>query len=133
MSLLFIYGCGSSVNNTTNSKMLNGKWMLTSLNDKQIVKEQAGKEMPYLEFNLTTNNVGGSTGCNDLNGKVVVAGDDITFSGMSSTKMECSDAKYETEFIGMIFHAETMKYKIDNNTLSITKTGKVVMTLKKAE
>jgi len=113
--------------------MLNGKWLLTTLNSQEIVKEKAGKEMPYLEFDLIKNYVGGSTGCNDLSGKVVITGDDITFSDMSKTKMECPDAKYEDEFVGMIFHAETMKYKIDKSILSITKNEKVVMTFKKSE
>jgi heat shock protein HslJ len=131
--LTFIFGCSSSVNITDNSKMLNGKWLLTTLNSQEIVKEKAGKEMPYLEFDLIKNYVGGSTGCNDLSGKVVITGDDITFSDMSKTKMECPDAKYEDEFVGMIFHAETMKYKIDKSILSITKNEKVVMTFKKSE
>ena len=69
IGLLFISGCSSSVKNT-DVNVINGKWLLQSINDKEIVKEQAGKQIPFLQFN-SNGQVGGNTGCNDLSGKEV--------------------------------------------------------------
>ena len=129
--LFFIYGCTSSVTDTAAS--LDGKWLLKTLNEEKIIKEKAGREMPYLNFNLKNNSVSGNTGCNDLGGKIVVTSDKINFSDMSMTKIACSDAEYELKFVDNIFNAEPVKYKIENNVLTLLEDGKVIMTFEKTK
>jgi hypothetical protein len=49
------------------------------------------------------------------------------------TKMECENAKYENEFVNIIFHSDAVKLKIDNGTMTFSKNDIVVMIFKKSE
>ena len=92
--LIFIYSCSSSDNKHYTEKTLSHHWFLRVLNDKQVLKEKAGKQIPYLDLNMYENSVTGNTGCNDITGKVDLEDHNITFRNMSMTKMNCSDAEY---------------------------------------
>jgi len=128
--LLFISGCTSSTTGVQDT-LLNGKWVLQTINNKEVVLEKTGGEIPYLDFNVKLYLVTGSTGCNVLRGKIYVNSDEITFSEMSMTKIFCSDAEYEVPITGFLFHSEPLGYKVNNNVLTFTKKDKVVMTFKK--
>jgi heat shock protein HslJ len=129
---LFLFsGCTSSRDNAGSS--LYSKWILKTMDEKTIVDENTGGSPLYLSFNEKEKSVGGSTGCNILDGKIDVTSSEITFSAMAMTKMNCNDAKYEQNFVGYLFHAEPLKYKIGNDLLTLTKDGKVIMTFEKAK
>lgn len=117
---------------SVNSLYIN-TWVLQTLNGKEVVKEKAGKEIPFLKFNLKDSGATGNTGCNDVYGKAIVTGDEITFSEMIMTKMFCSDAQYEQEFVDVLFYKGALKYKIDGGNLSLFKDGAEVMVLKKKD
>ena len=131
ISLLIYSGCGSSGKGVQTS-LLNGKWILQTLNNKEVVAEKSGGEIPYLSFNIKLNSVTGSTGCNIINGKTDITGIEITFSDMSMTKINCTNAEYEMEFVNFIFHANPLQYKISNNILTISKNDKIIMTFRKS-
>ncbi len=113
--------------------LLNNIWMLQTLNEKEVVKEKAGHEMPYLEFHLNDNSVTGNTGCNTFSGKALVTPDEITFSDVSVTKMSCTDAQYEQDILNIVFYKGALKYKMDNESLLIFRDDAVVMVLKKKD
>ena len=124
----------SSFNKIEIDSLIYQKWILKKLNGKEDVKEKAGKDIPYLEFHLNDKSVSGYTGCNSLNGKALITEDEISFSGMSTTKMMCRNNKfgrYEQEIKEIIFYEAPLKYKIDSGVLSIYKDGAEVMFLER--
>ena len=129
--LSLIFGCSSSGTGVQND-LLNGKWILQKINDKEVILEKSGGEIPYLNFNVKLNLISGSTGCNIMDGKTLVTSDEITFSGMSMTKIFCPDAEYEVSITGYLFNSAPLKYKVSNNELTLSKDDKVVMTFKKS-
>jgi heat shock protein HslJ len=128
--LVFSSGCNNE-NKTSTKKMLNGKWMLKTINGKEVVKNKTGGNMPFLDFNLTAGTVSGFTGCNDLDGKISVTETEITFSDMSMSKIYCPDANYEYEIVGFLFHSEPINFSIYNDLLTLAKNEKAEMTFKK--
>ena len=112
--------------------MLPGFWSLKTLNGKEIDRNRTGEGFPYLEFNLTTDTVSGHTGCNNIEGNISVTDSLITFSNMSTSKMFCPDAEYEKDIINITFHSDPVKYKIDNNLLTFSRSGKEIMTFEGA-
>lgn len=112
---------------------LNAAWMLRTLNGNDVIKEKAGKEVPYLTLNAKDNSVLGSTGCNSVYGKIEINGDEIKFSDMSMTKMFCDDAGYEQDFVSELFGNEVVKYKLENGILTFTKQDKAVMSFEKKQ
>ena len=132
MFSFFSFGCNSIKINDA-KKLLNGKWMLISINGKEVVKEKAGGNMPYVEFDSTASSLSGNTGCNDLDGKISIMETEITFRNMSMSKIYCPDAEYEYEIVNFLFHSEPIKYKFGNNKLTLSKNEKEEMIFKKEE
>lgn len=132
MFSFFSFDCSSS-NKTDAIKLLNGKWMLNTINGKEVVKDNTGGSMPYIEFDLTASSVSGNTGCNDLDGKFSIMDTEISFNNMSMSKIFCPDAKYEYEIVNFLFHSEPVKYKFGNNKLTLSKNEKKEMIFKKEE
>lgn len=129
--LLTIYGCSGS--NKGDITSLSGKWLLKELNATKILKEKTGGDMLYLTFNLGNNTVGGSTGCNEIGGKVTVTAEEISFGEMWQTKINCIDAEYEYDFINYLFNAPPLKYKIENEIMKFLRDGKVIMMFEKVK
>jgi len=109
------------------------KWILKKLNGADVVKEKAGKEIPYIKFHSIDNKLSGNTGCNAVHGKALITGDKITFSDMSMTKINCMDAEYETDYAEILFYKKPLKYNINNGILTIFKDGIEVMILEKSD
>lgn len=128
----YSYSCNSG-KTTDMKKMLSGKWELKTMNSKEVVKEKTGGAMPNLVFNLSDNSLSGNTGCNDLDGKINATETEISFSNMSMTKIFCSDAEYEKDIVSFLFHSEPANYKIEKDLLTLSKSDKTVMILKKVE
>ena len=99
---------------------INDIWVIQTLNGNTVLKEKAGKQMPYIEFHILENKIFGNTGCNEFFGTAKYINDEITLSDIGATKMFCSEAEYETEFLQAL-KAGVMKYKIDNLKLTLTR------------
>ena len=106
-------------------------WMLKTLNGNDVVKEKAGKEIPYLTLNTKENTVFGSTGCNTINGTIIVSGDEIRFKDMSMTKMFCDDANYEQDFVSYLFKDTGLNFKVENGILIFYEQNKAVMSFER--
>jgi heat shock protein HslJ len=106
---------------------LAGTWQVLSVNGVAIVKKDAGKEMPYLEFNTTNNTVTGTAGCNRLNGKATFTRTSIDFGPIATTMMMCPNAKYEREILQTLIG--NLSYTLESNVITISKEGRNVMTL----
>lgn len=127
-SVFLITGCSSS---QTDAAKIEGKWVLQTLNGKEILKEKAGSVIPFIEINQKDGKLFGNTGCNDLYGNSNVSGNEITFGNVGMTKINCSDAEYEIDFVSAV-KSGVLKYKIENNKLTFSKNDKVIMVFVKA-
>lgn len=115
------------------NKDLAGKWIFKTIGGNEVVKEKAGKEFPFVNFNTGSGSISGNTGCNEFNGNVNELSGVMSFSSMTTTKIFCTDASYEIEISSVFFSKNQFKYKIDNGILVLIKDEKEIMTLVKSE
>jgi len=69
----------------------------------------------------------GNGGCNGLGGNYKVDGDQITFSQITSTLMACDDPQMAQEDVVHKVLTGIASFKIEGNTLTITKDGTVLI------
>lgn len=129
-ALLFLGSCSHKTKPVEAVKNdLSGIWQIISVNGIEIVKKNAGKEMPYLEFNTEKNTVTGATGCNRLNGTATISNSSINFGPLATTKMMCSNAQYERPILQTLIG--NLSYTYEQGIISISKEGRIIMTLAK--
>lgn len=113
-----------------NMEFLNGNWLVTSINGKQIDDEECNIFIDIAE--LKTH---GNTGCNYFNGDIYIdpaATNAIDFSNMGVTRMACYKTAQETAMLVALEEATTaIAGKNDNTVLLLDRNGKQVMTLKR--
>ena len=94
------------------SDVINGEWMIYSINDKRVTGED---NRPYITFEESSLRFYAFNGCNTLNGDYRLGTDNrISFSNVLSTMRSCPDAEYEYEINNAINAARS---------LSITQVG----------
>lgn len=113
---LVLSGCASQ------EKSLQGTWMLTGYGPEGATTPVVPDSQASIVFN-DNGSLSGSSGCNGFGGEYTVEGDQIKFSGLVSTLMACEEPLMTQE--GTVFKVlnGTASYKIDGNTLTITKDG----------
>ena len=104
-----------------------GTWQILSVNGTIVVKKDAGKEMPYLDFNTVNGTMTGTTGCNRLNGKATITNNRINFGPIATTMMLCPNAQYERPILQTLIG--NLSYTYEHEIISISKEGRIVMTL----
>ena len=104
-----------------------GTWQILSVNGTTVVKKDAGKEMPYLDFNTVNGTMTGTTGCNRLNGKATITNNSINFGPIATTMMLCPNAQYERPILQTLIG--NLSYTYEHEIISISKEGRIVMTL----
>ncbi|MCX6205543.1 MAG: META domain-containing protein [Bacteroidetes bacterium] len=128
IALLFLGSCSHktiAVEAVKND--LSGIWQIISVNGIEVVKKDAGKEMPYLEFNAEKSTVTGTTGCNRLNGKATINNNSINFGPLATTMMMCQNAKYERPILQTLIG--NLSYTYERGIITISKEGRTIMTL----
>jgi copper homeostasis protein (lipoprotein) len=92
------------------------KWKLISLNQKKVVQE--GKDVYYLKMKSKDGRFVALSGCNNIIGYYAMpSSTTLSFSRITSNKMDCADVAMESQFVIML--AETKSYKIVNHTLTV--------------
>jgi len=89
---------------------LAGEWTIFSVGGHKVT----GENRPYVNFSLEDNRMYGSNGCNIINGRFIVKGNNMSFDKVISTMMACADAPYE--------HAINLALE-NTRTYSISKRG----------
>lgn len=120
-------------NGSTLNLDLSGNWTLTEIskNSGTNVKDGFPNKKPVLILEAISKKVTGNTGCNQLFGSFTTQNNQITFSGMGSTKMYCQDVK-ENEYLNMINQVHS--YKIINGQLIfMDKDGKELLKYNKTK
>ena len=108
------------------STSLIGTWKLTAYGPAS----SPNPAVADAEASLTLNSDGtvtGNGGCNGLGGDYEVKDDQITFGPIMSTLMACDGPRMEQEDVVHQVMTETANFKIDGNTLTITKDDKVLV------
>lgn len=87
-------GCGKYLYD----HQLNDVWILENINNEKQTASDFAKGLPRLEFNLQTNKMNGSDGCNTINAGIEIKGSRIKFTAFSGTKMACKNNQVEKIF-----------------------------------
>ena len=95
---------------------LNDVWELESVNDKVQSVKDFNKGLPTLEFNLQTNKVSGSDGCNNIMSSIEVKGNRIKFAAFAGTKIACNNNSVEKIFNELLSN-QLVDYYMENNKL----------------
>ena len=101
-------------------------WMLLS-KEGQSPQAPNDTRTAYIRFEENDNDVHGFTGCNKFSGKY--ESDDeqsLKLSGLSSTKMMCSDIDLENRLMRLLQNVDS--YRISDNVLTLYTGGKAVAT-----
>ena len=122
---LAISACTAQTTQAPSASLI-GPWKLTAYGP-------AGAPTPAVQgvdAGLTFNEDGtvtGSSGCNGLGGDYTAAGDQITFGEFVSTLMACDDPIMAQEDAAHKVMTGTASYKIEGDTLTITKNDMVLV------
>jgi len=64
-------------------------WALESINGEEFIRKNQTNNHPLIEIYLKEERLHGNAGCNTINGKVDVDGNNISFSNIITTEMAC--------------------------------------------
>lgn len=95
---------------------LNDIWVLESINTNILFAPDFAKGLPKMEFNLQTNKMTGSDGCNNIMSNIEVKGNRIKFSSFAGTKMACNNNSVEKIF-NELLSDKLVDYYLENNKL----------------
>lgn len=119
---IMISACASKENTRT----LVGSWRLTVYGPV----DSTTPAVPDVDATLIFGEDGtlaGSTGCNEFGGDYMVGGDKITFGQIVSTLILCPDLQMAQEEAMFQVLMETATFKIEGDTLTITKNDTVLV------
>ena len=125
---LFTTGC-SSKKETTNP-LIHDIWMLKSINGNAYSRATGQELHPTIEIYLGEERFGGNTGCNNMNGKLMVEGSTILFSDIVTTKMFCPDVD-EVNFLSTLGKANN--YKIEKMKLYLYDSDHELLVFQKVD
>lgn len=118
-------GCGHYI---TDSR-LEDTWVLESLNEQKIIKDNFGKDVPSLKINATENTFSGFAGCNQMNGKLFFENGLLRFTQVSTTESLCEPNNKEAEFLKAL--QSSITYSIENNKLVLNNPSKNLIVFNK--
>jgi heat shock protein HslJ len=126
--LIFIFSCSSGKEVT--NPLINDIWILDFVEGVDYHPEPDSNDRPMIEIHLKDNIVTGNTGCNNMNGKVKVNGNEIFFSDIITTEKIC-EKSIEPEFLialGMVNN-----YKIEKLKLNMYRDDEILLVFQKVD
>ena len=127
-SILLTIGCSS--NKKSADTLLHDIWVLESIDGQTYSRAENQSLHPTIEIYLAEERFSGNTGCNNMNGKLTVDGNRISFSDIVTTKMFCVDVD-ETSFLSDL--GKTNNYKIEKMRLYLFEDEKEILVFKKID
>lgn len=112
-----------------NMDFLNGSWKVEEINGHDNDNEDV-----QMVIDIFEQRVHGNTGCNILNGELLIDPDksnSIQFSNLATTRMMCPDMKTETAFLVALESVEFAKKGKGNTVVMTDKNNKPMLRLKK--
>ena len=122
MAAVMIPACGSNAE----SASLIGTWKLTALGSAESLQPAAADIEATLTFG-DDGNLSGNVGCNGFGGRYTVEGGKIVLEALVSTLMACAEPRMTQEITTLRILTDSVDYKIEGNTLTITNNGEVLV------
>ena len=119
---LVCMGLLTACNSQGKSASLVGDWKLTAYGPVGSPQPAIPDVEAKMSFD-SQGQVSGNLGCNQFSGKYEVKGSQISFGPQAATLMACPEAQMMQEQAAFKVMAGSADYKIDGNTLTITKDG----------
>ena len=126
----FFLTIGCSSNKESADTLLYDIWVLESIDGQTYSRAENQSLHPTIEIYLAEERFSGNTGCNNMNGKLTVDGNRISFSDIVTTKMFCVDVD-ETSFLSDLGKANN--YKIEKMRLYLFEDEKEILVFKKID
>lgn len=114
-----------------NMDFLNGSWKVEEINGHDNDNEDV-----QMVIDIFEQRVHGNTGCNILNGSLLIDPDksnSIQFSNLATTRMMCPDMKTETAFLVALESVEFAKKGKNNTVIMTDKNNKPMLLLKRID
>lgn len=113
-----------------NMEFLNGQWLITQLNGKQIKDPEANLfiDVPALKIH-------GNTGCNYFNGTLYIdptKAKSVEFGEMATTRMACPKMEQEQQILFALESVKQAKREGKDGVALLNANGQTIMKLKKA-
>ncbi len=124
---LVLASCASS--QKVSSGKVEGEWNIKQVNGKTIALTSG--QVPFLGFNAKEGRVYGFSGCNRVMASFDAKSGKLFFDNMGSTMMACPDMQVETEVLGAITTAKSLRTLANNELALCDESGKQVATLER--
>jgi heat shock protein HslJ len=124
--LLIGVGMFTACSSQGKSASLVGEWKLTAYGPASSPQPA----VPDVEAKMSLDSQGqisGNLGCNQFSGKYEVKGSQIHFGPQAATLMACPDPQMAQEQAAFRIMAGSADYKIEGNTLTITKDNEALV------
>ena len=125
---LLLLACSSG--SKVSDPLIDDIWALEFLKGVDYQPNAGDEQRPMIEINSKEDKVTGNTGCNSMNGKVVVENNQIEFSNMAVTKKFCENS-IEQDFLIALGMANN--YKIEKLKLYLFQDDEQIMIFQKID
>ena len=105
-------------------------WALESINGEEFIRKNQTNNHPLIEIYLKEERLHGNAGCNNINGKVDVDGNNISFSNIITTEMACP-GDLEQRFLAALESIDN--YKIEKLRLLLYEGEKERLVFRKID
>jgi len=105
-----------TVEATTKSMEIGGRYTILELNGKRLTKEDVGDKIPTMLLDTKDMKYSTSIGCNQINGKFSLEGNSIKFMPGMATMMACPN-NLESTYLAALDKVDN--YKIENFMLKV--------------
>lgn len=105
---LMLQSCAGKKGSEAITDLKGTSWTLTEIHDIEIKRTDFAK-IPELNFNSSTNEFTGNTGCNSMFGKIDITDNKINFGNVGSTKMAC-EGTGESQFMTALNTVQSFKF-----------------------
>ena len=93
-------------------------WALESLDGQAVDPAQFAKDKPYLELNLTREEVLGFAGCNGFGGSLTPERSGLKFGPLNGTMLACPALPFERKYLGAL-SGNAFTYRLENRRLTL--------------
>lgn len=124
IAMTTMQGCATSKSVPLTQKVLEGNWVLETLNGKE-ASTLFSRTVPTLQFDFSEKMIYGTGGCNRYSGRFIMINNLLNSPELISTRMFCMDPNAEDEFFKAL--REDKNLSLENGVLRMTNDKKVVV------
>ena len=125
-----VIGCSTQDLSRADSYRLHDIWALESIEGEKFTKDGQSAKHPVLEIYVEEERVHGNSDCNTINGKVIIAGNNISLDKIIMTEMACP-GDLEPRFLSALGNVDN--YKIENLKLYLYDGAEKKLVFKKVD